>query len=492
MKLSNQFAVRFLAKLQQFLTLVRFGGSGAGKSAPCVAGSYFSLGILVLLALLSLGGGAGVAQAVGTTLAAGFGYSLTLGSDGKLYAWGANHDGQLGNGSMTNSNTPVEVGLPTGLALAAVAAGQAHSLALGSDGKLYAWGRNSDGQLGNGSMTNSTTPVEAGLFAGLALTAVSAGAAHSLALGSDGKLYAWGFNFSGQLGNGSNTPSSIPVVVRLPAGVKTTAVSAGEAHNLALGSDGKLYAWGFNSSGQLGNGSASNRNTPVVVRLPGGVTPTTAVAAAAAHSLALGSDGKLYAWGANHHGQLGNGSNTPSTIPVVVRLPAGVKPTAVAAAAAHSLALGSDGKLYAWGSNLFGQLGNGSTTGSTVPVVVSLPAGVTTTAVAAGQWHGLALASDRKLYAWGKNRSGELGNGSMTNSTTPVEVGLPAGLALTAVSAGAAHSLALGSDGKLFAPRQQAYGQLKVKGSLAASATSGLVHANDMSTMVSGPATALR
>ncbi|MFN2476361.1 MAG: RCC1 domain-containing protein [Chthoniobacterales bacterium] len=202
----------------------------------------------------------------------------------------------------------------------------------------------------------------------LAVAGISALAA--LTQPADGRVLGWGYNLNGQLGNGSTSNSTTPGAVSLPAGVTASAVSEGLAHSLAIGSDGKLYAWGGNNFGQLGNGSTANSTPPVVVSLPAGVT-ASAIGAGFNHSLAAGSDGKLYAWGSNGEGELGNGSTTQSTTPGLVSLPAGVTASAVIAGGYHSLALGSDGKLYAWGSNSYGQLGNGSTTDSNIPVPVS-------------------------------------------------------------------------------------------------------------------------
>ena len=220
----------------------------------------------------------------------------------------------------------------------------------------------------------------------------------------DGSVYAWGYGGDGELGNGTTTdPQTTPVVVSLPAGVAATEVAAGQYTGYAIGSDGNLYAWGYGADGELGNGTtAEAQTTPVVVSLPAGVT-ATAVAAGQYTGYAIGSDGNLYAWGQGGVGQLGNGTTTePQTTPVVVSLPAGVTATEVAAGAHTGYAIGSDGNLYAWGQGGVGQLGNGTTTEpQTTPVVVSLPAGVTATEVAAGAHTGYAIGSDGNLYAWG-------------------------------------------------------------------------------------------
>jgi alpha-tubulin suppressor-like RCC1 family protein len=231
--------------------------------------------------------------------------------------------------------------------------------------------------------------------------------------GSGGTLYAWGTNYYGERGIAFTADSAASLPVLLPAGVTATAIAAGDYFSLALGSDGNVYAWGDNGVGQLGNGSTVSSPVPVRVLLPAGVR-AIAVAAGPWHSLALGSDGTLYAWGNNLHGQLGNGSTVESNVPVRVQLPVGVTATAIASGGGHSLAIGSDGALYAWGYNYYGQLGIGSTEGSDVPAPaparVQLPAGVAAVAIAAGQDKSLALGSDGALYAWGDNGFGQLGN----------------------------------------------------------------------------------
>ncbi len=357
---------------------------------------------------------------INNPIAAKGNHSLRIGSDGKLYAWGYNGQGQLGDGTTTQRTNPVQVNLPSGVSHVAVTAGDFHSLAIGSDGKLYAWGRNIEGQLGDGTTTNRTTPVQVNLPSGVSPAAVTAGQFHSLAIGSDGKLYAWGYNGQGQLGDGTTTyQRTTPVQVNLPSGVSPVAVTAGQYHSLAIGSDGKLYAWGDNFNGQLGDGTTTRRTTPVQVNLPSGVS-AVAVTAGESHSLAIGSDGKLYAWGWNDFGQLGDGTNNQRTLPVQVTLPSGVSHVAVTAGDFHSLAIGSDGKLYAWGRNIEGQLGDGTTTNRTTPVQVNLPSGVSPAAVTAGQFHSLAIGSDGKLYAWGYNDFGQLGDGTTVSKLNPV------------------------------------------------------------------------
>ena len=296
---------------------------------------------------------------------------------------------------------------------------------------------------------------------GLKAIQVSAGYWHSLALGSDGYAYSWGYNWYGQLGNntsGSSEYSPFPILVRNPnsptdesMGLKTIQVSAGNLHSLALDSNGYVYAWGWNSYGQLGDNTNdisedSHSAFPVRVRDPANPSETSMglkaiqISAGYDHSMAVGRDGYAYAWGWNVKGQLGNNTISDSysgnPFPVRVRDPAnptdtskGLKASQVSAGYWHSLALGSDGYAYSWGYNWYGQLGNNTKTDSYVPVPVRDPAnptdtskGLKATQISAGYWHSLAVGSDGYVYAWGNNGNGRLGDGTTNGKLAPVSV----------------------------------------------------------------------
>ena len=211
---------------------------------------------------------------------------------GAAYAWGANGNGQLGNGTIADSNTPVPVSLPSGVTATVIAAGSGHSLAIDSNGKVYAWGANFSGRLGNGTTAGSSTPVAFMLPGGVAATEIAAGYNHSLAIDSNGKGYAWGLNNYGQVGNGipNNGANPTPVAIMLPSNVTATKIAGGSYHSLAIGSDKKIYAWGANTNGQLGN-TMSNQGangTPMPVSLPAGMIPLALGAGSTAfHSLAI-------------------------------------------------------------------------------------------------------------------------------------------------------------------------------------------------------------
>ena len=381
---------------------------------------------VVAAALVAMG------TSLGAFLVAGV-HSAAAATSGDVYAWGVGSEGELGNGTTTFAQTtPVAVSLPAGVTATAIAGGGATGLAIGSNGTLYAWGFGPEGELGNGTTTAvQTTPVAVSLPAGVTATAIAAGGFAGYAIGSNGTVYAWGVGDEGELGNGTTTsPQTTPVAVSLPAGVTATAIAAGLETGYAIGSNGTVYAWGSGPDGELGNGSTTGvQTTPVAVSLPAGVT-ATAIAAGDETGYAIGSNGTLYAWGLGTDGLLGNGTTTSAqTTPVAVSLPAGVTATAIAGGAFAGYAIGSNGTDYAWGFGGDGELGNGTTTSAqTTPVAVSLPAGVTATAIAGGSRTGYAIGSNGTLYAWGFGTDGELGNGTTTAAqTTPVAVSLPTG-----------------------------------------------------------------
>ncbi len=368
-----------------------------------------------------------------------------LGSNGKLYAWGLNSYGQAGDGSVSNRSTPVPVNtsaLPSpALPFLTVAAGGSSMYGVGQDGNLYSWGANNFAQLGDGTKTARRTPVpvttSAAPAAAFPFQSVVGGSYAAYALGADGKVYAWGSNSYGQLGDGTITERRTPVPVSTAtvpaAALPFTAVAAGTYAAYALGTDGNIYAWGDNIDGQLGDATTTGRRTPVPVStsaLPAGALPFTAVAARAGTVYGLGSDGNIYAWGSNTLGQVGDGTTTARQVPVPVStsaVPAAALPfTAVAAGLYGAYGLGTDGNVYAWGWNDYGQVGDGTTSTRLAPVVVDasgLPAqALPFTSVSAGSYTGNAVGADGNVYAWGWNEYGQVGDGTAINRSAPVQV----------------------------------------------------------------------
>ena len=499
-------------------TVVAWGTSAVGEIGNGTTNTLVDTPVQVLGL-----GGAGVLTGV-VAVATGEFHSLALRSDGTVVSWGDDGFGQLGRGLSNSSvSTPVQVKGPRGIGfltdVVAIAAGRSHSLALRSDGTLLAWGVNDVGQLGNGVVGGiRTTPT---LVAGIGspsldrVIAISAGAFHTIALRADGTVAAWGSDLDGQLGNGNLFGNqSTPKVVVNSFGIGTltnvVAIASGSSFSLGLRGDGSVVAWGVNRSGELGDGSNSGRQSPVVVQRAGNLTGIAAISAGGTNSMAIlvvgpetnalggigvvnpavihgldpatdttgtvamsignGSkfallaDGTIRAFGVNAQGQLGIGTTIAATTPTLVKGVGGVgvltNVVAMAAGQAHTLALRADGTVVAWGNNSVGMLGNGGAGGfSTVPVQVVGPGGVGVltdiVAVSAGFMHSMALKSDGTLWVWGNNAFGQLGSGLVgALQTSPVLVTVTGGSALNRIvsmAAGHTHSVALRSDGVVFA-----------------------------------------
>lgn len=348
-------------------------------------------------------------------------YNLALASDGTVWSWGYNFFGQLGDGTTTERTTPVKVKGLDGKTITSIATGSAHSIALASDGTVWSWGINNKGHLGNGTNTNRSNPVQVTGLDGKTITSIVAGGNHSLALASDGTVWAWGYNEYGQLGNGSMTDKNIPVQVTGLNGKTITSIAAGSVHSLAVASDGTLWVWGHNTSSQLGDGTDIGRSTPVQVM---GLSEKTITSCAGGneHSIALASDGTLWTWGSNFYGQLGDGSKNTRKTPVRVTGLDSKTITSCNVGGHFCIALASDSTLWAWGWNNFGQLGDDTKADHNTPILLASPENKTIISVYAGASHNVALASDGTVWAVGCNQYGQLGDGTKVDASSFTQV----------------------------------------------------------------------
>lgn len=508
------------------------------------------------------------------SVSAGNGHSIAVDSFDQVWGWGANSTGQVGDGSTSQRDNPTKVKVSDGSNLtnaAAVAAGYSHSIALLNNTTVWAWGNNGSGQVGDGTTIRKETAVRVKidvLTPLVGVIAIAAGGNHSLAVKSDGTVWAWGLNSNGQLGQGGGNSFyaskvtddlGVDLIVDTSSGVS---IAAGASHSLLLEGDGTLWAWGWNFEGQIGDGTKMNRYYPVLVKGGGGETdfsgsiaidaggsgstvgsftvalqsdgtvwswghnqfaqlgidragccfypsgsdypvhvvkgassgdteflgdnpanPVTAISAGQYHTQALKQDGTVWGWGS---GTIGDGvAGSPKRLPVqVVRgtssgdttylgdqlLPSPNPVTATAAGASHSLALKNDGTVWAWGNNSWGQLGDGTNGFRTAPVQVKSTDGlgllINVIAIGAGNRHSIAVLNTGEVLAWGYNGTGQLGDNSTTNSSLPVYVlksdltNLNIGTTGISVDGGFGHSLALASNGDVWAWGSNSRGQL--------------------------------
>jgi len=408
-------------------------------------------------------------------IAGGFYHTCALTTGGGVKCWGYNFYGQLGDGTTTNRTTPVDVsGLTSGVV--AIAGDGYHTCALTTGSGVKCWGRNSYGQLGDGTTTDRNTPMDvSGLTSGV--TAIASGGYHTCAVTTGGGVKCWGYNGYGQLGDGTWAQRTTPVDVSgLTSGV--AAIAGGGYHTCALTTGGGVKCWGDNGYGQLGDGTTTMHNTPVDVSgLTSGaaviagseyhtvmtftrdllLSGVAAIAGGGQHTCALTMGGGVKCWGSNEHGQLGNGQFGYRIIPGDVSgLTSGV--AAIAGGFYHTCALTTGGGVKCWGDNFYGQLGDGTTTGRTTPVDVSgLTSGVA--AIAGGYYHTCALTTGGGVKCWGRNSYSQLGDGTTTNRTTPVDVsGLTSGV--VAIAGGGYHTCALTTGGGVKCWGRNSYGQL--------------------------------
>ncbi len=356
---------------------------------------------------------------------------------GAVWAWGAGDNGQLGNGSTTGSPAPVPV---FGLGgVTAVAGGGFAGYALRGDGTVWSWGTGAFGQWGTGGCCAIVSPVPLRIPGLSHVTAVAGGSGTGYALRSDGTVWSWGDGRSGALGDGDDESySTVPVQVAGLEDLHITAIAAGFATGYALTSDGFVWAWGAGGVGQLGNNGTTNS---LAVRVSN-LSNVTAIAAAGSTGYALRADRTVQAWGTGTRGELGDGAAVNSLIPVAV---SGLSDISAIAAGCWGdgggagYALRDNETVSAWGWGLYGQLGNGATDTSLIPVAVS---GLTAiAAIAATGATGYALGADRTVRAWGRGAWGQLGNGSTDFSTVPVPVfGLTN---VTAIAAGSENGYAI-------------------------------------------------
>ncbi len=336
-------------------------------------------------------------------------------SQPQLWTWGDNQDGQLGinQSGATDRNTPVTT-LLGGTNWKSIASGEDHSIALKTDGTLWTWGRNDLGKLGVNDLTTRSTPVTT-LLGGNNWKSIASGDDHIIAIKTDGTLWSWGRGTEGQLGTNDTTIRSTPVTTLL-GGTNWKSAGGGNGHTVAIKTDGTLWSWGRGTEGQLGTNDNTDRLTPVTTLLGG--TNWKSIASGGYHTIAIKTDGTLWTWGRNTFGQLGVNDTTNRSTPVTTLL-GGTNWKSIADTSVHTIALKTDGTLWSWGINTSGQLGVNDTTNRNTPVTTLL-GGTNWKSIAGGGYHTAAIKTDGTLWSWGRNTSGQLGVNNTTNRSTPV------------------------------------------------------------------------
>jgi len=358
-------------------------------------------------------------------LTTGADHACALDTTGGAWCWGANDSGQLGDGTVSDRLVPTPVSMPAGVNFTIIAGGGLHTCALDDAGAPWCWGHGGQGQLGDTFLMNRWLPVRALLPDGRVFHQICTGGLHACAVDDLGGVWCWGNNEHGQLGIGTsaiNTSQPTPVINL--DGATITEVACGGLHTCALDATGALWCWGENQEGQLGDGTLTWRKSPVATIPPGGAI-FVAVFLGDIHSCALDSTGRLWCWGNNGSGQLGNGNLVSQSAPMLASMPSGrTFAGARQGGQHHNCAADDQGDVWCWGGNGLGQLGDGTGDDSPSPVQASLMSS-SASIVSSGRYHSCVLDSMGLVWCWGMNHAGQLGNGTREDQGLPGPVVMP-------------------------------------------------------------------
>ena len=382
-------------------------------------------------------------------------HTCAINNANDLLCWGRNDYGQVGDNTNEDKNTPTSISLSSADRVYAtqIALGAGHTCAVDNSDNLYCWGLNSDGQLGDESNSGSLTPKEINIcISGPCTQRLSLGRYHSCATDMSNDLFCWGWNYYGQLGDDTtddkNTPTSISLGSESTSKVKEL---SGGVHTCAIDSLNKLFCWGYNNKGQLGDASTIDRHTPTEIDLGIASSHAVQVSLGGYHSCAIDSLNNLLCWGRNDEGQVGDATNVNKNSPVLIAPgTASSYVIEISLGYVHTCAIFNNGDLKCWGSNYFGQLGNGGNDNLNIPTLISLGANVTPTQIELGLYHTCAVDNLSVLRCWGHNNNGQLGDGSNTNRNTPTPVSLPSNAAtIIQLSLGSDHTCAISDTNDL-------------------------------------------
>jgi alpha-tubulin suppressor-like RCC1 family protein len=381
---------------------------------------------------------------------AGNSHTMSVKTDGTLWGWGVNGFGQIGDGTSINRSSPVQIGTQTDWS--SVVAGNNYTIAEKTNGTLWAWGNNTTGQLGTGNTISYSSPVQVGTLSNWSQISIGSNfvSSHTMAIKTDGTLWGWGSNSVGQLGlNISGTEFNLETADQdwLKGSISGTS-SGGRIH--IIKTNGRLWTWGDNGSGVLGDGTFTTRSSPVQI----GTRSWNEISSLNNHVVAVRNDGTLWAWGLNNSGVLGTNNTTSYQSPVQVGTLSNW--SQVSAGNSHTMSVKTDGTLWAWGNNSWGQLGDGTFTIKSSPVQIGTLTNwskVSMSSIDAS----IAIKTDGTLWSWGRGNTGILGLNSRSDQSSPVQIGTRS---WSSVSMGQFHAMAIRTDGTLWGWGQPSSGEI--------------------------------
>lgn len=342
--------------------------------------------------------------------------SLSAAAGSDLWGWGKGENATLGNNTTDNVSSPVQIGDGTTWATLSV---QNFVVAVDADGKLWAWGFGGNGRLGNGATVEQSSPIQIGTLTDWAMASGGSGG-HSLAVKTDGTLWAWGNRGQGRVGDGTNPSIDVSSPIQIGTLTNWASVVASSDHSLAVKTDGTLWAWGDRGSGRVGDGTDPTKDVSSPIQI-GSDTDWSSVSAYGNSSFAVKTDGTLWSWGDNGQGELGTGTAPTTDVSSPVQIGGLTTWASVSAGDTHVVALKTDDTMWVWGNGAEGRTGQSDTVDVSSPIQI----GTLTTwaSISAGFNHSTAIKSDNTLWTWGNNAVGPLGDGTKNNRSSPIQIG---------------------------------------------------------------------
>ncbi|XP_010269039.1 PREDICTED: ultraviolet-B receptor UVR8-like isoform X1 [Nelumbo nucifera] len=352
-------------------------------------------------------------------ISAGASHSVALLTGNVVCSWGRGEDGQLGHGDAEDRLSPTQMSALDGHDIVSVICGADHTIAYSeSQSQVYSWGWGDFGRLGHGNSSDLFTPQSIKALHGIRIKQIACGDSHCLAVTMDGEVQSWGRNQNGQLGLGHIEDSLVPQKIQEFQGLSVKMVAAGAEHTAAITKDGKLYGWGWGRYGNLGLGDRKDRLVPAQVTSVDGENMVL-VACGWRHTISVSSSGTIYTYGWSKYGQLGHGDFEDHLIPHQLESLRDDFISQISGGWRHTMALTSDGRLFGWGWNKFGQVGVGDNVDHCSPVQVKFPDDQKVVQISCGWRHTLAVTKRQNLFSWGRGTNGQLGHGDPLDRNTP-------------------------------------------------------------------------